>query len=283
MQNLLKFILIFITLISPIYGDFETLGGDDVDISAYNQEPIFVSLGSYCASAGAIKYCGLRKAAFPFDWNITLDGEKLIEILNDDFSNFLTEEYLVPFGWATLLNTYYHIEFVHDGSWEGADFMFYMPILQSKYKRRIERFKKLREHQGHIFFLRSAYAHSLDDIHRFYRVKENIEISEDYALRLHETLQNFFPKLNFTLIIINNHEHEYVQVEKSISDTLLMVRAGPSFEQEVTQASYTIFFNELLHGCKENGIINKSEGRCADRAALERRTGGALWYRWFVE
>lgn len=246
MKLSLKVFVISIALMSTVNGDLETIGGDDVDISECNQETLFVSLGSYCAPASLARSCGHRRAAFPFDWNITLDGEKLIEILNDNFLNFLNEEYLIPWGGATLLNTYYHIEFVHDGSWEGTDFSLYMPILQSKYKRRIERFKKLKEHRGHVFFMRSAYVHSITDNHRFYKIKENIEISEDYALRLHETLKKKFPTLNFTLIIINNHEHECVKVEKRIYDTLLMVRAAPAFEKPVMQASYDIFFNELL-------------------------------------
>ena len=203
---------IFIALTSGVNGDLEKIEGDDVNISEFNKEILFVSLGSYCAPASLARSCGHRKAAFPFDWNICLDGEKLIEILDDDFSNFLNKEYLVPFGWATLLNTRYHLEFVHDGSWEEKNVPFYMPILQSKYKRRVERFKELKEHQGKVFFIRSAYIHSIVDLNRFYKVEENIEISEDCALRLHEALKRYFPKLDFSLIIINNHEHQCIMV-----------------------------------------------------------------------
>ncbi len=241
-----KMLLIFIFLISKINGDLETIGGDDIDIREMNQETLFISLGSYCAPASLARTCGHRKAAFPFDWNISLDGEKLIEILRNDFSNFLNEEYLTPYGWATLLNTLYHIEFVHDGSWEGPDFAVFMPILQSKYQRRIERFKNLKNHQGKVFFIRSAYIHSIEDRNRFYKIKENIEISEEYALRLYESLKEYFPTLDFTLIIINNHEHKYVKEEKRIHDSLLMARAGPSFEEPVMEASYDYFFNQLL-------------------------------------
>lgn len=242
-------ILSFFILLSftgKVNGDFETLGGDDVDSSEYRQETIFVSLGSYCAPASLVRSCGYRKAAYPFDWNICMDGEKLIEMLKDGFLNFLNEEYLVPFGWATLVNTYYHLEFVHDGSWEGNDISIYMPILQSKYTRRIERFKELNKHQGKVFFIRSAYINSLDDIHRFYKMSENIEISEEYALRLYAALTDFFPTLNFSLIIINNHEYQNVTIEKRIGGSIWMLRAAPGYTEPVMQTSYQKFFDELL-------------------------------------
>lgn len=254
MMVAIRIFAISIALMSPVYGDLETIEGDDVDISKFNQETLFISLGSYCAPASLARSCGYRKAAFPFDWNITLDGEKLLEILNENFQNFLIDEYLVPFGWATLLNTYYHIEFVHDGSWDGSHSSFYMPILLSKYKRRIERFKKLKEHHGHVVFMRSAYINSIEDLNRFYKIKENIEISEDYALRLYETLNNYFPTLNFSLVIINNHKHQNLKIEKRLLDTLLMVRASADYTQPVMQAAYANFFNELLdtsNSCQE--------------------------------
>ncbi len=229
-----------------MHGDLETIGGDDVNIGEFNQETLFVSLGSYCAPASLVRTCGYRKAAFPFDWNILLDGEKLIQILNERFLHFLDTEYLVPFNWATLLNTRYHVEFVHDGTWEEQNASVYMPILQSKYQRRIERFKNLKMHQGKVFFLRSAYFHSIVDKNRFYKIQENIEISEEYAVRLHDVLRDFFPTLDFCLVIINNHEQESVAIEKKISDSLMMIRAAPRFEKPVMEAAYASFFKELL-------------------------------------
>jgi len=79
----------FILLTFSLRADLENIEGDDVNISQFNREPIFVSLGSYCAPASLIRSSGFRKAAFPFDWNISLDGEKLIELLEDDFEHFL--------------------------------------------------------------------------------------------------------------------------------------------------------------------------------------------------
>lgn len=238
--------IVFFAFTTAINADLETIEGDDVDSSSYKQETLFVSLGSYCAPASLARSCGHRKAAYPFDWNICLDGEKLIEIFQDDFQYFLNEYYLVPYGWATLLNTRYHLEFVHDGNWEAKDISTYMPILQSKYARRIARFQELVHHQGKVIFIRSAYIFSLEDLNRYYKVSENIEISEDYALRLYIALRDYFPTLDFSLIIINNHEAQNVTIEKRIDDSIMMVRASPYYTEPVMQTAYEDFFQQLL-------------------------------------
>ena len=85
------------------------LGGNiEQEIS---QEPLFVSLGSTCTTAHMHRECGIRKAAFPFDWIISFDGEKLIDILNEGFFHFLNPDVLKVSGHA-LLNHYYHLEFL---------------------------------------------------------------------------------------------------------------------------------------------------------------------------
>ena len=239
-------VYLFILLISSVRADLESIEGDDFDICQVNQETLFVSLGSYCAPASLARSCGYRKAAFPFDWNICLDGEKLIEILDEDFAHFLNEDYLVPFGWATLMHTRYHLEFVHDGSWDAENASLYLPLLQAKYKRRIERFKNLKNHRGKVIFIRAAYIYSTEDMHRFYKIKENIEISEEYALKLYETIKKYFPKLYFSLIIINNHEHQCIIEEKKLHDSLLMIRAFYAYETPIMQEAYKTFFKQLM-------------------------------------
>lgn len=239
--------LILLFLASHIHADLETIEGDAIDISQLHQETMFVSLGSYCAPASLARDSGLRKAAFPLDWNISMDGEKLIEMLQDGFAHFLNEKYLTPFGWACLLNTRYHLEFVHDGSWDGDNYSIYMPLFQEKYKRRIERFLQLKEYKGEVFFIRSAYIHSTEDLNRFYKLKENIEITEEYAIRLFKSLESIFNKLKFKLIVINNHEFEHIVKEKKLNNRLIMARASPWFTEPAVAKSYQEFFNELVN------------------------------------
>lgn len=253
MKIIIKIFLTYFLFFSLLHADLETYEGDETNIADIKQDTLFVSLGSYCAPAAILRALGLRKAAFPFDWNVCLDGEKLIEILKENFSNFLNLDYLVPHNWAMLLHTYYHMEFVHDGFWTEQEVPVYMPLLQEKYTRRIERFRKLNEHQGKVFFIRSAYVLSLGDKNFTYKVKENLEISEDYTVRLYDALRDFFPKLDFALIIINNHEYPFVKIEKKLSDSIWIIRASPAYNEMVMQYSYEQFFYELL---LENKQIN---------------------------
>jgi len=91
--------------------------------------------------------------------------------------------------------------------------------LQSKYRRRIERFKTLKNHQGKVIFIRAAYIHSTVDLNRYYTVPENIEISEEYALKLHHALEKYFPDIDFSLIVVNNHDQQNI-IKKSNSAIL---------------------------------------------------------------
>src|ERR1700691_4435401 len=84
----LRFLICLIVSTQLLFGDYESLGGDDIDMDALKHETLFVGLGSYCLPASLFRSNGLRKAAFPLDWNISLDGEGLIEMLRDQFQNF---------------------------------------------------------------------------------------------------------------------------------------------------------------------------------------------------
>jgi hypothetical protein len=70
---------------------------------------IFVSMGSTSITAHIHRECGIRKAAFPFDWLVSFDGQKLIKILEDGFLDFLNPDILEVSGQA-VLNHYYHLE-----------------------------------------------------------------------------------------------------------------------------------------------------------------------------
>jgi len=247
------FFLIALSIV-PCWGDEEE-PSDRVDLAELSQETLFVSLGSYCGPAGLSLSSGLRKAAFPFDWNVSFDGEKLIELLEDDFLHFLdddyllTDDFLIPFASGILLNIYYHIEFVHEGVFKGPDSLQKLELMKEKYRRRIDRFRNLREYSGKVYFMRAGHLDSLTDHNRVFKNKDNIEISPEYSLRLYKTLKMRFPKLNFSLIIINPpHPQQYpqeIEEESRILDNLILVRA-PIENAEQMQEAYKKFFFQLL-------------------------------------
>lgn len=239
-------ILILVCFLHQAFADMESIEGDDAILAELGKETLFVSLGSYCTPASLVRSCGHRKAAFPFDWNITLDLGKVIEMIDDGFAHFFDPQYLVPaVNGSALYHTYYHIEFVHDGTWGGAEHDSNMEILQSKFERRIQRFKNLDSYEGKVYFLRSAYRYSMEDPHRMYHIQENIEINDEDAMRLQRSLKKRFPNLDFTLIIVNNHQDVNVVVEKILPNDLLMVRAPVEIEP-IMMAAYCEFFDQLL-------------------------------------
>lgn len=203
-----------------------------------NQEPLFVSLGSHCRTAHMHRECGIRKAAFPFDWIISFDGEKLVDLLEEDFFHFLNPDFLKVSGQA-LLNDYYHLEFLNEGDWEDAAYD--ITEFSVKCQRRINRFRQLANYQGKVFFVRTSYP-LISDPHRIWKIKENIEITYEYAKKLHNTLKKCFPKLEFALIIMNGYEGTGFLIEEHSSNHILMVRIDDLID------SYKDFYCKLLLG-----------------------------------
>lgn len=244
---MLLFLFFLMTLFGKGHAEIEDLG--DTRFEELAAGPLFVSLGSHCRPAHTLRDCGLRKMAFPFDWIVSLDGEALIEMLDEDFSHFFHLPSFFPFGPAGhLFQSYYHLEFLHEGDFNGDFFLSNFEKLVAKYTRRIERFRALNSYRGRVFFIREAYEASLTDPHRHYKCAENIEIREEYALRLYEALERRFPDLDFCLLIINHHAAGHVLIEKKLSPRLFMVRASPSQESRDRQAriaAYTQFFYTL--------------------------------------
>ncbi len=212
-------------------GDIEQLVG---------QEPIFVSLGSSCTTAHMFRHCGIRKAAFPFDWIISFDAEKMIELLEEDFLHFLNPNYLKVEGQA-LLNMQYHLEFLNEGDWSDAAYN--VEEFRKKCQRRINRFRQLGNCHRKVFFVRTANPLSLTDPHRIWKVKENIEITPDCAQKLYNTLKKKFPLLDFDLVIVNRHDAPGYSVEE-YTDHIQVVRIDGMID------SYKEFYFQLL--LKEN-------------------------------
>ncbi len=174
--------------------------------------PLFVSLGSNCDVAYSLEFSGLRHAAFPLDWLLTIDGNKFIELIENGFQHFLDEEFL---AWNNhvLVNSYYHIEFRHD--FEP------LPELREKYQRRIDRFYKLNEYQGKVFFIRIPYIEATNPT-LYWPNEEALQISTDWANRLNSVLKKCFPNLDFILVITNIFD-ENDESDLILTDNILRI------------------------------------------------------------
>ena len=119
-----------------------------------------MSLWFNCTSARNLEQNGLRKWAFPFDWNVT-SFEGLCDVINNDFVDFLNPQYLDRR--FCIYNTKYNLAFAHDfpviqqsnGTYtEVSNYLDFLDEVVEKYQRRIERFYRVCELADTVYFFR---------------------------------------------------------------------------------------------------------------------------------
>lgn len=166
-------------------------------------EPILISLGENCNVAIALSQHGLRKQAFPFDWNIT-PFHSLNQIFINDFSDFLLpNDLFLNDDSHTVINRYYGIAFAHDfptyntGAQDEdglcipvpgvikPDFLDALPNIQKKYQRRVKRLYDTLNGNDEVLFVRHNHNHT----------------SKHEIIEFCELIESKFPMLKFTLIV----------------------------------------------------------------------------------
>ena len=177
--------------------------------------PLFVSLGSNCTTAGMFRHFGMRNIAFPFDWIVSLDNEQFVELLNEDFNDFLNPDFLImhPLRYGPLVHSHYHVEFSHD--WDASYWMNKELIqegqdrLNSKFKKRISRFKDLNKYKGTVVFVRLVfdsvvYREERPDL--YWYKEDQLYSDHEISLKLYDALKKLFPRLDFSLVMIRKSE-----------------------------------------------------------------------------
>lgn len=135
-------------------------------------DPIVISLGADCQVAGNLRNYHLRFQAYPFDWNRTQSFDSIVKIIQDDFKHWLDPQFL-EYKTVRICNTYYDLEFFHDfpakdgldermvegleriGGELDPNFLSFLPEIQAKYKRRIDRFNEVLNSNEPVLFIRS--------------------------------------------------------------------------------------------------------------------------------
>ena len=134
---------------------------------------IVISFGQSCTVAGAMRDCGIRREAYPFDWVVS-PFDAIYKAINDDFIHFLQEDSLTvrSDNWGIL--DYYGFQFVHDfpsilpndeqanligenhvtGGTLRDDWKNFIHPVQTKYQRRIERLKKILSGTDKVYIIR---------------------------------------------------------------------------------------------------------------------------------
>jgi hypothetical protein len=187
-------------------------GKESAGLSFDSKEPLFISLGCDCSFAAYSEQIGYRRASFPFDWLLTLDHNGMVKILEDDFKYFLDPNSYQISPRKTLINDYYRIEFFHE---HDNDFV-------GKYGRRIDRFRRLNNYPGKVFFVRRPF-YGANSPNYCYPSKDLLNISFEHALELKQVLKKRFPILDFSLLIMNFNCN---RTTIKITDEIIMLNAS---------------------------------------------------------
>ena len=150
-----------------------------------------ISLGNGCQPAIHLRRNGLRRASFPLDWLGTRPNA-LISLFETRFDKFLEKEYVVArehngLYSEKIVDTFYNLTFFHDFSVGGLRTE--LAAVQEKYARRINKLYSILESEGPVLFIRT-------------------QLSEYYAKQFVSILTTQFPKLKFTLLVINRETEE---------------------------------------------------------------------------
>lgn len=168
-----------------------------------NQRSLFFSLGSNCEIATVLGHYNLRHLAGPLDWLLTLDYDRFLLLIENDFEGLVDEQFLTQYPDNHVINSYYNIDFRHD--WTELNFEIKLPEIQSRLRRRVNRILDLKHYDGKVYFIRGAFDTSINPFLPTI-TKQCTKITPQDAENLKNVLQKKYPNLDFTLIIINYYE-----------------------------------------------------------------------------
>jgi hypothetical protein len=144
--------------------------------------PVYISLGCDCSVSYQLNELGLRTSAMPFDWMSITNLDRLQRILENDFENFTNFEYYTfteqsdKFNYekndtltsnmvslVKMVHNVYKFTLPH----EHYNKLFNIDIFQSKYSRRIERFRNIvRDETQHKIFIRLSNTKEIKNIQK---------------------------------------------------------------------------------------------------------------------
>ena len=215
------------------------------------KNPIFVSLGNKCWTAQALQLYKLRECSFPFDWLLTLDDDGLNRALDEDFAYFTDKDCFSPNDYHPIAvgNNHYGMIFTHDWPFPNNElteerYHQHLDIIKVKYQRRIERFRKLRNYKGKVFFFRTFSTYS-DIIGEYGWNAEKVK-------KLKACLDHYFPNLDFTLVILSCSDPDISEIGE--------VKGVMEFKikELYIQENYLNMFTQLLNFEEYNEEIQKN-------------------------
>ena len=184
-------------------------------------ETIFISIGTDCSIADALKKYNLRYFSLPFDWVVTYNG--VTDIIVNKFDTFLPNPEL---------NLSSHTRFIHNT----------FPNDYDKMNRRINRFMELLTSEKQLIFIRKGhYIHHHNESEKYNCVLKN-DLQDSYDLEDH--LKITYPKIKFKIICV-------LCCEKCFQSNTPLTKDSENIEiyniaKKITCQEKDIIFNETI-------------------------------------
>ena len=167
------------------------------------QDYQFISIGAHCSSASLLASTNLRSSASPFDWMMCFNAEKFKYILETNFKFFTDATCIRTLSDESIYNDEYQITFFHEGKgWTTGKYDLLLRNMQQKYARRIKRFRKLKHFNGKVVFVLTHLVESGNTV----LPRDKISFSKESIDLYCKSLKSYFPKLEFTLVVIEKDE-----------------------------------------------------------------------------
>lgn len=206
-----------------------------------NKFNLVISIGEDCGDSMYLIDFNLRKNSYPFDWLTHATFKTRIDLILNDFNDFLIKENLVfleknPNALQhDLEHDYYHdlktdFYFYHDFPF-GVPFEESYDEVYSKYKRRIKRlYNKVKEADSVLFVFLARGA----------------RISVEEAKEAIKKLRKKFRGTDIHLLILQNTpEQEIIEKERYINNRLTILRydtmkCDPSKNEDTTKGNFRL-------------------------------------------
>lgn len=169
------------------------------------EQPVLISLGQDCEPAWYARALNIRKIAFPVDWVISYNFEKLCQALTEKFEHFLNKDYL-QYRDSHIENSRYDFRFHHDfptyaqsavSHDDGnagkiqVNYLDFLDQVKAKYAVRIDRFFQVLQGSAPVIFFRTY-------------------INPQQAQFFVDLMSTYYPNLSYTLVVIhNNRANDY--------------------------------------------------------------------------
>lgn len=160
-----------------------------------NSYDLYISLGYGCPASRILRKCNLQFTSFPFDWIYGPNIMERVNIIANDFQDFLAFDSLEFYSQITGHDCYRNqingIGFPHDFKLNTPLEESY-PEVYEKYKRRIKRLIKMIEASKKVCFV---YVTAGSDYS---------QLDEQELIKAQKTIQNRFPKTQIDILYFEN-------------------------------------------------------------------------------